>query len=253
MRDDVNSKQLEYYFSDENLPTDMFLKKKMQESGNGTVELQEIMDFPRMKRHRRRMDVVIAILKESPFLDITEDNKFISRKIPYIWPDSDIGEDYEEKQAEWQARQKNRPSQGRKKPNIVGMPERLATGMDKPTGFENTFVDGPIRPSEYAEERQTYDPEESVHARLAIAIHRYSVRRKFHENYALIFQAFMKYGGVERRGGEFQGGNIKDDELEDATPAQVAHLKSNYDIGYDKDPDEGIWVLDFEGVAKGFL
>lgn len=229
----------------------MFLKKNMLESGDGTILLKEILRFPKM-RHFRPKTAVIAALKQSPFLKISDDNKYISRRVPFIWADDHIDAGYEQREAEWQARSR-RNQKPKQAPKAVGMAPKLAAGMDKPTGFEDTFVDGPITPAEYEEERQTYDPDESITERLFIAIHRFTSRRKFHQSYALIFTAFLKYGGVEGRGGEFQGGSVNDEDLEDMTPGQIAYMKCSFDLGDDKDPADGIWELDFEGVAKGFL
>lgn len=247
----IAAKQVEFYLSDENLVTDMHLKVKLKESGDNTLELKHILGFPKMRRFKPKT-AVIAALRQSHFLNVSVDSKRISRKIPYVWADSDIDSDYEEREAEWKQQHANR-TQGRPKPNIPGISAKPVAGMDKPTGFEEGYNDGPITPDEYAEERQTYDPDEPIQERLSIAVHRFSTRRKFHQNYALIFTAFMKYGGVDGRGNAFASGDVTTEELQNMAPGQIAHLKSTFDIGNDKDPEEGIWTLDFEHVCKGFL
>lgn len=71
-------KQVEFYFSDENLPTDKFLFKATQKN-NGWVPISTIAMFKRMTKFRPLEDVVAA-LKESEKLEVSEDNELVRRK-----------------------------------------------------------------------------------------------------------------------------------------------------------------------------
>lgn len=142
------------------------------------------------------------------------------------------------------AQQANKPK--------VPLPPGMTKNMMKPTGFEDYFTEAPLTPAEHVEERKMYDPEERFDHRLQTAIYRYTQRRKFHQSYANIFEMFLKYGGVDTGPNQHVGG-VSEQELEDYTAQELAMIKCRYQVGDDKDPDEGKWVVDFEGVAKGFL
>ncbi|KAL7159364.1 hypothetical protein ABFS83_01G022200 [Erythranthe nasuta] len=84
-------RQVEFYFSDSNLPRDNFLKKTISESDDGMVSLALICSFSRMRGHLSLGDVkpedvsddtvasVAETLKNSTFLRISEDGKSIGR------------------------------------------------------------------------------------------------------------------------------------------------------------------------------
>ncbi|KAF2103313.1 hypothetical protein NA57DRAFT_52839 [Rhizodiscina lignyota] len=241
----------QFYFSDENLATDSYLRMHMNGNANDTISVKHVMSFSKMKRFKP-LAAVVAALKKSPFLEITPDKR-IRRKIPYHWPDGDI--DYValpnvEKQFGGQQKAKLPP-------NIVTGPQRdpnkpeMTKGMLKPTGFEEYYTDPPVTPAEYAEERQIYDPDEPFHARIQVAIHRYTGRRKFHQSNMNIFGAFLKYGGIEAVVNQFAG--LSKNDLEGMSALEISEVKSKYQVGDDKDPSERKWVVDFEGVVKGFL
>ncbi|KAI9816228.1 MAG: hypothetical protein M1827_001829 [Pycnora praestabilis] len=73
-------KQVEFYFSDSNLPLDRFLHEKVGGSHNNPVSIKVIHSFKRM-RHFQPYSAVIEALKDSTFLDVTEDEA-IRRKVP---------------------------------------------------------------------------------------------------------------------------------------------------------------------------
>ncbi|RAL42302.1 hypothetical protein DM860_012085 [Cuscuta australis] len=84
-------RQVEFYFSDSNLPRDSFLKKTVDESEDGLVSLALICSFSRMRSHLGLQeakpeditdDTVKAVadaLKSSTFLKFSEDGKKIGR------------------------------------------------------------------------------------------------------------------------------------------------------------------------------
>ncbi|KAF5114774.1 hypothetical protein DV454_002720 [Geotrichum candidum] len=78
-------KQVEFYFSDQNLPTDKFLYKLTQ-SNDGWVPISTIACFSRMRRFQP-FEEVVAALKESPeLLEVSEDGELVRRKTPLVEP-----------------------------------------------------------------------------------------------------------------------------------------------------------------------
>ncbi|KAL7629488.1 hypothetical protein AAE478_001008 [Parahypoxylon ruwenzoriense] len=77
-------KQVEFYFSDSNLPEDDFLWNKVDGTNNKPVPLSLICNFSRMRRFKPYSAVVKA-LKDSKFLVLegAEDEEMIRRKFPY--------------------------------------------------------------------------------------------------------------------------------------------------------------------------
>ncbi|EGW35208.1 uncharacterized protein SPAPADRAFT_58408 [Spathaspora passalidarum NRRL Y-27907] len=78
--DEKVRKQVEFYFSDSNLQTDKFLWKIYQ-ANEGWVELKTILTFGRMRQYRPE-EKVIAALKESSQLVLSESGDMIKRKEP---------------------------------------------------------------------------------------------------------------------------------------------------------------------------
>ncbi|KAL9114469.1 MAG: hypothetical protein Q9227_001550 [Pyrenula ochraceoflavens] len=76
-------KQVEFYFSDSNLPQDQFLMSKTQGPENVPVDIELLCTFKRMRRFKPR-EAVVKALKESDFLDVVDvdDKPFVKRKVP---------------------------------------------------------------------------------------------------------------------------------------------------------------------------
>ncbi|KAL2410942.1 hypothetical protein ABEF94_002659 [Exophiala dermatitidis] len=74
-------KQVEFYFSDSNLPHDKFLLGKVGGSQNNPVELSIIHSFKRM-RHFQPFEAIVEALRDSTFLELTEDETAVRRKEP---------------------------------------------------------------------------------------------------------------------------------------------------------------------------
>ncbi|KAI3857154.1 hypothetical protein MKW98_010568 [Papaver atlanticum] len=85
-------RQLEFYFSDSNLPRDGFLKNSISESEDGMISLALICSFSRMRNHLglagdvKPEDVsedtvksVAEVLKKSTFLRVSEDGNKVGR------------------------------------------------------------------------------------------------------------------------------------------------------------------------------
>lgn len=83
--------QVEFYFSDSNLPRDEFLKKSISESEDGMISLALICSFSRMRGHLGLGDLkadaipedsvkaVAETLRKSTTLKISEDGAFVLR------------------------------------------------------------------------------------------------------------------------------------------------------------------------------
>ncbi|KAL7089346.1 hypothetical protein ACP275_13G182000 [Erythranthe tilingii] len=72
-------KQVEYYFSDENLPNDKFLMKYVTNNVEGFVPLGVIASFRKMKKLTRDMSFIVSALKESDVLVVSSNGKRVKR------------------------------------------------------------------------------------------------------------------------------------------------------------------------------
>ncbi|VFR03058.1 unnamed protein product [Cuscuta campestris] len=79
-------KQVEYYFSDENLPTDKFLLKYVTSNEEGFVPLKVIASFKKLKKLTKEIPLIATALKESSLLVVSSDEKEVRRlnPLPYI-------------------------------------------------------------------------------------------------------------------------------------------------------------------------
>lgn len=79
--DDVQ-KQLEFYFSDSNLPRDRFLRSKVEENEDGYVDISVILTFNRIKQLGATVSSVAAAVEPSKLLQIDESGMRIRRVTP---------------------------------------------------------------------------------------------------------------------------------------------------------------------------
>ena len=89
-------------------------------------------------------------------------------------------------------------------------------------------------------------------------IQRYRARRKLDETKANIFNKYLILGGIETTNKAFTGGALDAETLASATAEEIAAIQATDFIrpGSKKyyDPAESDkWVVDWEGVCKGFL
>jgi len=80
--------QIHFYFSDQNLPADVFLNKLMQldESGEGWISLKVVANFNKIKLLSTQLDLVREALKNSPLIMVSDDGLYIRRKTPIMSP-----------------------------------------------------------------------------------------------------------------------------------------------------------------------
>ncbi|KAI5257263.1 hypothetical protein E4T42_01231 [Aureobasidium subglaciale] len=226
-------KQVEYYFSDENLPNDRYLLDKTGGKENKPVTLKTICGFPRMRKYKPYRSVVES-LKKSKLLEIVDD-KYIKRRVPLaIAPTVSAGEIQAAKEADQ-----------KKKGYVIPADQPWMTkGMMRPTGFEEFFADAPVTPATFKEEQSLYD------RRIETAIQRYRARRKFHQQTAQVFNKFMNYGGIECGPKMFGGSDNKD--LAEMDAAEIAASTAVHFVSEDVMCSDR-WEVDFVGVVKGFL
>ena len=82
---DAIRRQVEYYFSDENLPNDRHLLEFCRGRENVPVSLNRICGFKKMRQYKPRRSVIEA-LRHSAFLNVSKDGKTICRKVPLVGP-----------------------------------------------------------------------------------------------------------------------------------------------------------------------
>ncbi|KAL2813682.1 hypothetical protein BJX63DRAFT_211246 [Aspergillus granulosus] len=74
-------KQVEFYFSDSNLPMDKFLFSKVGGSKNNAVPLELLHSFKRMRRFQP-FSAIVEALKTSETLELTDNETSVRRKVP---------------------------------------------------------------------------------------------------------------------------------------------------------------------------
>ncbi|KAJ7525119.1 hypothetical protein O6H91_17G037000 [Diphasiastrum complanatum] len=84
------AKQVEFYFSDNNLPTDNHLMKFVKKDPEGFVPIPVVASFRKMKSLTKNHAVVAAALRASSLLVVSEDGKKVRRAQPL--PDVDLEE-----------------------------------------------------------------------------------------------------------------------------------------------------------------
>ncbi|XP_054777250.1 la-related protein 6A [Prosopis cineraria] len=76
-------KQVEYYFSDENLPADKYLIGFLRKNKEGFVPISVIASFRKMKKLSQDHSLIVAALKESSLLVVSGDGKSVKRLNPF--------------------------------------------------------------------------------------------------------------------------------------------------------------------------
>jgi len=73
-------KQMEFYFSDSNLPNDKFLRSQVANHNEGFVSLDIICSFSRMQQLTKNQSDVVSAIKKSSMLELDKDEKMVRRK-----------------------------------------------------------------------------------------------------------------------------------------------------------------------------
>lgn len=132
----------------------------------------------------------------------------------------------------------------------------LSKGMLKPTGFEYNFAEPVLSTEEHQVELEHYSTENPICERIETAVLRYKMNRKFHQNTLRSFHAFLNYGGFDERPSGFTGGTSKEEAEGLSKEEQARRKQVNYmskEVTRSVENADGRWVVDFEGVTKGFF
>ena len=233
-------RQVEWYFSDDNLIGDAHLLARTGPTGDGWVSLNEILGFKKMRQFKPKLKVKASVAT-SELLEVQ--GKFIRRKAPLTK----------------QIRVKPQISAKRERDTILVEKPWMTKGMLQPSGFEEYATEGPLTPAEFTLERRLFDPEEAFTTRIEYAANRFMNRKKMHQASANIFSKFMFFGGFAANTHMFTGG-ISKKELEEYDQDQILQMTAKIGVAesvvdgldeYSMAP--GSWVVDFEGMAKAFF
>ncbi|KAL2070537.1 hypothetical protein VTL71DRAFT_13563 [Oculimacula yallundae] len=138
--------------------------------------------------------------------------------------------------------------------------KKKSSGKNKkpnPTGFEEFYADPPVTPDEHDEECDLYDETRPFADRMETCIQRYRARRKLDEVRSNILTKYFMLGGVETTAKAFTG-PLDKDTVDNSTAAEIAAIQASDYLRVDTknakyyDGSDN-WVVDFEGVVKGFF
>jgi len=81
--------QLEFYFSDDNLPRDVFLLKQIEKdkTKEGYVSLKVIAGFPKMKQLTHDLGAIREAVEQSEVVFLSGDGLSVKRKVPLVLPE----------------------------------------------------------------------------------------------------------------------------------------------------------------------
>ncbi|CAN9105472.1 hypothetical protein CC77DRAFT_1020756 [Alternaria alternata] len=252
-------RQVEFYFSDENLPTDKHLLQCCGGRENLPVSISRIRGFQRMRQYKPKT-LVTAALRLSAFLEVSADGKTIKRKVPLtgkniLDPDYFDAED-DDDIAYAPGSRKAKAQQPAQYPvpllpqTKAKYPEGVSKNMLKATGFEKAYIEPVLTPVEAAEEEEMYALTKPFVERIEIAIQRFKQKRRMHEMYAHVFNKLMRFGGVESGPRMYQG--LSKHEMNEMGPEELARALAVHNVPWDRS-NENKWVVDFVALCKAFL
>lgn len=248
----IDIDEVEFYFSDENLPTDLYLLQQCGGRENIPVSVSRICGFKKMRSYKPK-SLVVTALRKSAFLEVSADGKTIKRKNP-LQGGTLLDEDFDKDEDDIAFDPRTR------KPTVYPVPlhqqqkkiypEGTSKNMQKPTGFEDAYVEAPVTPAEAEEEDKMYDEDKLFVERIELAIQRFKQKRRMHEMYSKVFDKLMRYGGVESGPRMYQG--LSKTEMKDMDAEEIARALAVHNVPWDR-ADEKQWAVDFAGVAAAFL
>lgn len=204
-------------------------------------------------RSYKPKSLVVAALRKSAFLEVSADGKTIKRKVP-LQGKTLLDEDFckEDDEISYDVRSR--------KPALFPVPLHpqqkkvypagTSKNMQKPTGFEDTYIEPPLKPEEAEEEESMYSECKPFVERIELAIQRFKQKRRMHEMYSKVFNKLMRYGGVESGPRMHQG--ISKTEMKDMDAEEIARALAVHQVPWDRG-DQKQWVVDFLGVGSAFL
>ncbi|KAJ4301658.1 hypothetical protein N0V90_003751 [Kalmusia sp. IMI 367209] len=247
----LTQEQVEFYFSDENLPSDLHLLQCCGGRDNLPVSISRICGFKKMRAFKPKK-IVAEALRKSAFLVVSEDGKQVRRKVALQGPCALDPDFYNDDEIAYDPRARKPavqpvPLLPQKKSEY---PPGMTKNMMKPTGFEKSYVEPPIAPDEAKEEEAMYDPDKPFVERIEIAIQRFKQKRRMHEIYNNVFSKWMRFGGVDTSPRMFGGLSKKD--LADMDAEEIARAMAMHTVPWDRENTKH-WVVDFVGVGEAFL
>lgn len=227
----------------------------MQQCGgrkNIPVSISRICGFKKMRSYKPK-SLVVAALRKSAFLEVSTDGKTIKRKVP-LQGKTLLDEDF------WKEEDDIAFDPRTRKPAVYPVPLQLqqkkvypegtSKNMQKPTGFEETYVEAPITPAEAEEEDRMYDEDKPFTERIELAIQRFKQKRRMHEMYSKVFNKLIRYGGVESGPRMYQG--LSQTEMKEMDAEEIARATAVHKVPWDRE-DEKQWAVDFVEVGSAFL
>ncbi|KAL4802332.1 Argonaute complex, subunit Arb1 [Aspergillus unguis] len=120
-------------------------------------------------------------------------------------------------------------------------------GKNKPTGFEEYYVDTPITAEEYEFELDLYDTSRPIVHRVEEALLRFNKNRRIEPDRLEVFQKYLKYGGIDVSPKMFAGTEDRDLKNLDNDEILLARGQTAINKEYSR------LEIDFDAVVKGFL
>ncbi|KAK5134050.1 hypothetical protein LTR08_006940 [Meristemomyces frigidus] len=238
-------RQVDFYFSDENLCHDAHLLGLTGGDGTDPVGLHHITNFSKMRKYKQPAKILDA-LRQSEVVKVVDKRK-IQRRHPLT-----------------RAIMVKPVLSDRFKKVVPADQPWMTKGMLKPTGFEPNAVGGPLTPDEHAEERERYSVENSFISRIEEAVKRFTNGRRMHQDSHKVFAKFMCFGGFEAGANMFQGGMTREQLKKDGhSKKEIDDILTYYGVSErvkesfyaqeDGTEEKASWVVDFEGLAKAFI
>ncbi|KAI0017187.1 Argonaute siRNA chaperone complex subunit Arb1-domain-containing protein [Xylariomycetidae sp. FL0641] len=126
------------------------------------------------------------------------------------------------------------------------------------TGFEEFYADVPMTPAQALENKQLYNPARAFTDRIEECIQRWRARRKLDMEQMQMFSKYLFLGGIDDKPRQFTGVALDQDTINEADKDEIRQMTATDFVGgagmrfYDPSDKEN-WVVDFEGIVKGFL
>ncbi|KAL4982779.1 Argonaute complex, subunit Arb1 [Aspergillus falconensis] len=120
-------------------------------------------------------------------------------------------------------------------------------GKNKPTGFEEYYVDAPMTAEEYALEKSLYHISRPIIHRMEDALLRFNKIRRIESDRLEVFSKYLAYGGIDVSPKMFVGTDDRGLKELDNDTILLARGQTAIDRGRANLP------IDFNAVVKGFL
>jgi len=119
------------------------------------------------------------------------------------------------------------------------------------------YADKPLTPAEHKEESALYDESVPFCQRIEMCMQKYRAKRNLDSTRNNILTKYFMLGGIDATPRAFTG-SLDKETIQNSTAEEIRTMTATDFIRpgskkyYDPEEPEN-WVVDFEGVAKGFL